>query len=157
MSARNAVDEEGWGAWPWSFLSVSNATCFHMQTGYMAKALESTQSYLFIDSKLVVDQPQISPKFPGWWLTLYPVCCDLYLKNYILSSEHILPTSVEEVRCEGGIATISTENASNRPYKYCRTECLPVPETLQLSSWMLSDTITARRNILLSESEKQVK
>lgn len=154
-SAPSSVDEEGWGAWPWTFLSVSNATCFYVQTGYMDEGLESMQSYLF--SVLKLDQPQISPKFPAWWLTLYPVCCDLYLKNYILPSECVLSTSVEEIQCEGGIATISTENAPNRPYKYCETECLPIPETWQLSSWTLSDTIIARRNILLSESGKQIK
>lgn len=62
---------------------------------------------------------------------------------------------MEEAQREGGAAT-SAENAANGPYRYYKTECLPVPGTWLLFSWALPDTVTARKIILLCETGKQI-
>lgn len=67
----------------------------------------------------------------------------------------VLSASVEEAQGEGG-ATTSAEKTVNGPHKYYKTECLPVPGTWPLFSWALPATVTARMNILLSETRKQM-
>lgn len=62
---------------------------------------------------------------------------------------------MEEAQGEGG-ATTSAENTVNGPHGYYKTERLPVPGTWPLFSWALPATVTARKNILLSETGKQI-